>query len=135
MADIIPTFLLNAVVFKLTSGGKVALSAGQELLEFRQPSIALAASLLRDTLIAACRLFSFIYMLRFNIQFFGLNPYTGGILEVLYRSTNSFSRLFLGFLPMFYGIDVGLIVGFILLDRIESFLKLVVIYDIFGYRY
>ena len=82
------------------------------------------------------RVFGFFYMLRFTIQFFGhINPYDGGFIETIYTFTEPYTRLFLGFLPCIYGLDMGLIVGFFVLDRIETLVTKIVILDITGKLY
>lgn len=75
-------------------------------------------------------------MLRFTIQFFGhINPYDGGLFETIYTFTEPYTRLFLGFLPSLYNMDMGLILGFIILDRIETLISKIAILDLAGTIY
>ena len=82
------------------------------------------------------RIFGFFYVLRFTIQFFGhINPYDGGLFETIYTFTEPYTRLFLGFLPSLYNMDMGLILGFIILDRIETLISKIAILDLAGTIY
>ena len=87
-------------------------------------------------LIDLIRIFGFFYVLRFTIQFFGhINPYDGGLFETIYTFTEPYTRLFLGFLPSLYNMDMGLILGFIILDRIETLISKIAILDLAGTIY
>jgi len=106
------------------------------VFEASSTDIGQKATLLRFILVDGIRVFGFLYMLRYSIQFFGhINPYDGGLFEAVYTCTEPYSRMFLGFLPCLYGIDMGLIVGFLVLDRIESLLNNIYIVDLAGNIY
>jgi uncharacterized protein YggT (Ycf19 family) len=106
------------------------------IFELSNIDIAQFLGFIRFVLVDGIRLFGFLYMLRFTIQFFGhINPYDGGLVETLYTFTEPYSRLFLGFLPSLYGVDMGLIVGFLVLDRVETIISNIVILDLAGKLY
>lgn len=121
----------------LSNGGFVELPKNVSLIfEVSNSDVAQAIGFLRFVLVDGIRIFGFFYMLRFTIQFFGhINPYDGGLFETIYTFTEPYSRLFLGFLPSLYGIDMGLIVGFLVLDRIETIISNIVIVDLAGKLY
>jgi uncharacterized protein YggT (Ycf19 family) len=106
------------------------------IFELSNIDIAQFLGFIRFVLVDGIRLFGFLYMLRFAIQFFGhINPYDGGLVETIYTFTEPYSRLFLGFLPSLYGVDMGLIVGFLVLDRVETIISNIVILDLAGKLY
>ena len=106
------------------------------IFELSNIDIAQFLGFIRFVLVDGIRLFGFLYMLRFTIQFFGhINPYDGGLVETIYTFTEPYSRLFLGFLPSLYGVDMGLIVGFLVLDRVETIISNIVILDLTGKLY
>jgi|TARA_B110000008_G_C16858188_1_gene519584 uncharacterized protein YggT (Ycf19 family) len=106
------------------------------IFELSNIDIAQFLGFIRFVLVDGIRLFGFLYMLRFTIQFFGhINPYDGGLVETIYTFTEPYSRLFLGFLPSLYGVDMGLIVGFLVLDRVETIISNIVILDLAGKLY
>merc|ERR1712147_198213 len=97
------------------------------------PAMANSLGTVKFALIDLIRIFGFFYVLRFTIQFFGhINPYDGGLFETIYTFTEPYTRLFLGFLPSLYNMDMGLILGFIILDRIETLISKIAILDFAG---
>jgi len=134
------TLLLTSsapITHVLSSGDLVELPKGVTFIfELSNTDIAQFLGFLRFVLVDGIRLFGFLYMLRFTIQFFGhINPYDGGLVETIYTFTEPYSRLFLGFLPSLYGVDMGLIVGFLVLDRVETIISNIVILDLAGKLY
>ena len=84
------------------------------ICEVSNPAMAKLGTV-KFALIDLIRIFGFFYVLRFTIQFFGhINPYDGGLFETIYTFTEPYTRLFLGFLPSLYNMDMGLILGFII---------------------
>ena len=127
----------EAIQHLLNSGEVVNLpSTISFICEVSDPAQASALSSVKFVLVDAIRIFGFFYMLRFTIQFFGhINPYDGGIFETIYTFTEPYTRLFLGFLPTMYNMDMGLILGFIILDRIETLVSNIAIVDAAGIIY
>ena len=106
------------------------------ICEVSNPAMANSLGTVKFALIDLIRIFGFFYVLRFTIQFFGhINPYDGGLFETIYTFTEPYTRLFLGFLPSLYNMDMGLILGFIILDRIETLLSKIAILDLAGTIY
>ena len=106
------------------------------ICEVSNPAMANSLGTVKFALIDLIRIFGFFYVLRFTIQFFGhINPYDGGLFETIYTFTEPYTRLFLGFLPSLYNIDMGLILGFIILDRIETLISKIAILDLAGTIY
>jgi uncharacterized protein YggT (Ycf19 family) len=106
------------------------------ICEVSNPAMANSLGTVKFALIDLIRIFGFFYVLRFTIQFFGhINPYDGGLFETLYTFTEPYTRLFLGFLPSLYNMDMGLILGFIILDRIETLISKIAILDLAGTIY
>ena len=107
------------------------------ICEVSNPAMANSLGTVKFALIDLIRIFGFFYVLRFTIQFFGhINPYDGGLFETIYTFTEPYTRLFLGFLPSFlYNMDMGLILGFIILDRIETLISKIAILDLAGTIY
>ena len=100
------------------------------ICEVSNPAMANSLGTVKFALIDLIRIFGFFYVLRFTIQFFGhINPYDGGLFETIYTFTEPYTRLFLGFLPSLYNMDMGLILGFIILDRIETLISKIAILD------
>jgi len=134
------TLLLTSsapITHVLSSGELVELPKDVTFIfELSNIDIAQFLGFIRFVLVDGIRLFGFLYMLRFTIQFFGhINPYDGGLVETIYTFTEPYSRLFLGFLPSLYGVDMGLIVGFLVLDRVETIISNIVILDLAGKLY
>ena len=134
------TLLLTSsasITHVLSSGELVELPKDVTFIfELSNIDIAQFLGFIRFVLVDGIRLFGFLYMLRFTIQFFGhINPYDGGLVETIYTFTEPYSRLFLGFLPSLYGVDMGLIVGFLVLDRLETIISNIVIVDLTGILY
>ena len=103
------------------------------ICEVSNPAMANSLGTVKFALIDLIRIFGFFYVLRFTIQFFGhINPYDGGLFETIYTFTEPYTRLFLGFLPSVYNMDMGLILGFIILDRIETLISKIAILDLAG---
>ena len=103
------------------------------ICEVSNPAMANSLGTVKFALIDLIRIFGFFYVLRFTIQFFGhINPYDGGLFETIYTFTEPYTRLFLGFLPSLYNMDMGLILGFIILDRIETLISKIAILDLAG---
>ena len=101
------------------------------ICEVSNPAMANSLGTVKFALIDLIRIFGFFYVLRFTIQFFGhINPYDGGLFETIYTFTEPYTRLFLGFLPSLYNMDMGLILGFIILDRIETLISKIAILDL-----
>ena len=106
------------------------------ICEVSNPAMANSLGTVKFALIDLIRIFGFFYVLRFTIQFFGhINPYDGGLFETIYTFTEPYTRLFLGFLPSLYNMDMGLILGFIILDRIETQISKIAILDLAGTIY
>ena len=106
------------------------------ICEVSNPAMANSLGTVKFALIDLIRIFGFFYVLRFTIQFFGhINPYDGGLFETIYTFTEPYTRLFLGFLPSLYNMDMGLILGFIILDRIETLISKIAIIDLAGTIY
>ena len=106
------------------------------ICEVSNPAMANSLGTVKFALIDLIRIFGFFYVLRFTIQFFGhINPYDGGLFETIYTFTEPYTRLFLGFLPSLYNMDMGLILGFIILDRIETLISKIAILDLAGTFY
>ncbi len=106
------------------------------ICEVSNPAMANSLGTVKFALIDLIRIFGFFYVLRFTIQFFGhINPYDGGLFETIYTFTEPYTRLFLGFLPSLYNMDMGLILGFIILDRIETLISKIAILDLVGTIY
>ena len=106
------------------------------ICEVSNPAMANSLGTVKIALIDLIRIFGFFYVLRFTIQFFGhINPYDGGLFETIYTFTEPYTRLFLGFLPSLYNMDMGLILGFIILDRIETLISKIAILDLAGTIY
>ena len=106
------------------------------ICEVSNPAMANSLGTVKFALIDLIRIFGFFYVLRFTIQFFGhINPYDGGLFETIYTFTEPYTRLFLGFLPSLYNMDMGLILGFIILDRIETLISKIAILDLDGTIY
>ena len=106
------------------------------ICEVSNPAMANSLGTVKFALIDLIRIFGFFYVLRFTIQFFGhINPYDGGLFETIYTFTEPYTRLFLGFLPSLYNMDMGLILGFIILDRIETLISKISILDLAGTIY
>ena len=106
------------------------------ICEVSNPAMANSLGIVKFALIDLIRIFGFFYVLRFTIQFFGhINPYDGGLFETIYTFTEPYTRLFLGFLPSLYNMDMGLILGFIILDRIETLISKIAILDLAGTIY
>ena len=106
------------------------------ICEVSNPAMANSLGTVKFALIYLIRIFGFFYVLRFTIQFFGhINPYDGGLFETIYTFTEPYTRLFLGFLPSLYNMDMGLILGFIILDRIETLISKIAILDLAGTIY
>jgi len=106
------------------------------ICEVSNPAMANSLWTVQFALIALLRINGFMYVLRFTIQFFGhINPYDGGLFETIYTFTEPYTRLFLGFLPSLYNMDMGLILGFIILDRIETLISKIAILDLAGTIY
>jgi len=106
------------------------------ICEVSNPAMANLLGTVKFALIDLIRIFGFFYVLRFTIQFFGhINPYDGGLFETIYTFTEPYTRLFLGFLPSLYNMDMGLILGFIILDRIETLISNIAILDLAGTIY
>jgi uncharacterized protein YggT (Ycf19 family) len=106
------------------------------ICEVSNPAMANSLGTVKFALIDLIRIFGFFYVLRFTIQFFGhINPYDGGLFETIYTFTEPYTRLFLGFLPSLYNMDMGLILGFIILDRIETLISKIAILDLAGTIY
>ena len=106
------------------------------ICEVSNPAMANSLGTVKFALIDLIRIFGFFYVLRFTIQFFGqINPYAGGLFETIYTFTEPYTRLFLGFLPSLYNMDMGLILGFIILDRIETLISKIAILDLAGTIY
>ena len=106
------------------------------ICEVSNPATASSLGTVKFALVDLIRVFGFLYMLRFTIQFFGhINPYDGGLFETIYTFTEPYTRLFLGFLPSLYNMDMGLILGFIILDRIETLIPKIAILDLAGTIY
>ena len=106
------------------------------ICEVSNPAMANSLGTVKFALIDLIRIFGFFYVLRFRIQFFGhINPYDGGLFESIYTFTEPYTRLFLGFLPSLYNMDMGLILGFIILDRIETLISKIAILDLAGTIY
>ena len=106
------------------------------ICEVSNPAMANSLGTVKFALIDLIRIFGFFYVLRFTIQFFGhINPYEGGLFETIYTFTEPYTRLFLGFLPSLYNMDMGLILGFIILDRIETLISKIAILDLAGTIY
>ena len=106
------------------------------ICEVSNPAMANSLGTVKFALIDLIRIFGFFYLLRFTIQFFGhINPYDGGLFETIYTFTEPYTRLFLGFLPSLYNMDMGLILGFIILDRIETLISKIAILDLAGTIY
>lgn len=104
--------------------------------EFANPQVAIIASAIKSRLLNTVRVFGFLYTVRFSLQFFGnINPYDGGPIELLYDFTEPFTRLFLGFMPRIYNMDIGLFIGFYALDRIEALIDNIAIVDLAGKIY
>jgi len=138
--EVFSTLLLTSsrtIEHALSNGELVEIPRDVTLIfELSNPDIAQFIGFLRFVLVDGIRLFGFFYMLRFTIQFFGhINPYDGGLVETIYTFTEPYSRLFLGFLPSLYGVDMGLIVGFLVLDRVETVLSNIVVIDLAGNLY
>ena len=134
------TLLLTSsasITHVLSSGELVELPKDVTFIfELSNIDIAQFLGFIRFVLVDGIRVFGFLYMLRFTIQFFGhINPYDGGLVETIYTFTEPYSRLFLGFLPSLYGVDMGLIVGFLVLDRVETIISNIVILDLAGKLY
>ena len=106
------------------------------ICEVSNPAMANSLGTVKFAFIDLIRIFGFFYVLRFTIQFFGhINPYDGGLFETIYTFTEPYTRLFLGFLPSLYNMDMGLILGFIILDRIETLISKIAILDLAGTIY
>ena len=106
------------------------------ICEVSNPAMANSLGTVKFALIDLIRIFGFFYVLRFTIQFFcHINPYDGGLFETIYTFTEPYTRLFLGFLPSLYNMDMGLILGFIILDRIETLISKIAILDLAGTIY
>ena len=106
------------------------------ICEVSNPAMANSLGTVKFALIDLIRIFGFFYVLRFTIQFFGhINPYDGGLFETIYTFSEPYTRLFLGFLPSLYNMDMGLILGFIILDRIETLISKIAILDLAGTIY
>lgn len=106
------------------------------ICEVSNPAMANSLGTVKFALIDLIRIFGFFYVIRFTIQFFGhINPYDGGLFETIYTFTEPYTRLFLGFLPSLYNMDMGLILGFIILDRIETLISKIAILDLAGTIY
>lgn len=106
------------------------------ICEVSNPAMANSLGTVKFALIDLIRIFGFFYVLRFTIQFFGhINPYDGGLFETIYTFTEPYTRLFLGFLPSLYNMDMGLILGFIILDRLETLISKIAILDLAGTIY
>ena len=106
------------------------------ICEVSNPAMANSLGTVKFALIDLIRIFGFFYVLRFTIQFFGhINPYDGGLFETIYTFTEPYTRLFLGFLPSLYNMDMGLILGFIILDRIETLISKIAILGLAGTIY
>ena len=106
------------------------------ICEVSNPAMANSLGTVKFALIDLIRIFGFFYVLRFTIQFFGhINPYDGGLFETIYTFTEPYTRLFLGFLPSLYNMDMGLILGFISLDRLETLISKIAILDLAGTIY
>ena len=106
------------------------------ICEVSNPAMTNSLGTVKFALIDLIRIFGFFYVLRFTIQFFGhINPYDGGLFETIYTFTEPYTRLFLGFLPSLYNMDMGLILGFIILDRIETLISKIAILDLAGTIY
>jgi len=106
------------------------------ICEVSNPAMANSLGTVKFALIDLIRIFGFFYVLRFTIQFFGhINPYDGGLFETIHTFTEPYTRLFLGFLPSLYNMDMGLILGFIILDRIETLISKIAILDLAGTIY
>jgi uncharacterized protein YggT (Ycf19 family) len=106
------------------------------ICEVSNPAMANSLGTVKFALIDLIRIFGFFYVLRFTIQFFGhINPYDGGLFETIYTFTEPYTRLFLGFLPSLYNMDMGLILGFMILDRIETLISKIAILDLAGTIY
>ena len=106
------------------------------ICEVSNPAMANSLGTVKFALIDLIRIFGFFYVLRFTIQFFGhIIPYDGGLFETIYTFTEPYTRLFLGFLPSLYNMDMGLILGFIILDRIETLISKIAILDLAGTIY
>ena len=106
------------------------------ICEVSNPAMANSLGTVKFAMIDLIRIFGFFYVLRFTIQFFGhINPYDGGLFETIYTFTEPYTRLFLGFLPSLYNMDMGLILGFIILDRIETLISKIAILDLAGTIY
>ena len=138
--DLSPTLLLTAgpaIQHILDNGTVVDLPADVTFIcEISNPTIASTLGTVKFALVDLIRIFGFFYMLRFTIQFFGhINPYDGGLFETIYTFTEPYTRLFLGFLPSLYNMDMGLILGFIVLDRIETLVSKIAILDLAGTVY
>ena len=135
-----PTLLLTsgpAIQHILENGNVVDLPGDVTFIcEVSNPAMANSLGTVKFALIDLIRIFGFFYVLRFTIQFFGhINPYDGGLFETIYTFTEPYTRLFLGFLPSLYNMDMGLILGFMILDRIETLISKIAILDLAGTIY
>ena len=126
-----------AIQHILENGNVVDLTGDVTFIcEVSNPAMANSLGTVKFALIDLIRIFGFFYVLRFTIQFFGhINPYDGGLFETIYTFTEPYTRLFLGFLPSLYNMDMGLILGFIILDRIETLISKIAILDLAGTIY
>ena len=126
-----------AIQHILENGNVVGLPGDVTFIcEVSNPAMANSLGTVKFALIDLIRIFGFFYVLRFTIQFFGhINPYDGGLFETIYTFTEPYTRLFLGFLPSLYNMDMGLILGFIILDRIETLISKIAILDLAGTIY
>ena len=122
----------------ILENGKVADLPGDVtvICEVSNPAMANSLGTVKFALIDLIRIFGCFYILRLTIQFFcHINPYDGGLFETIYTFTEPYTRLFLGFLPSLYNMDMGLILGFIILDRIETLISKIAILDLAGTIY
>ena len=138
--EVYSTLLLTsgpAIQHILENGNVVDLPGDVTFIcEVSNPAMANSLGTVKFALIDLIRIFGFFYVLRFTIQFFGhINPYDGGLFETIYTFTEPYTRLFLGFLPSLYNMDMGLILGFIILDRIETLISKIAILDLAGTIY
>jgi uncharacterized protein YggT (Ycf19 family) len=118
-----------------STGCEVALPDGP-IFEFATALMAESAAWWIQLLITYIRALQFFIYLRYTMQFFiHISPYDGGVIETLYNLPMWFINTFRGVLPNIGGIDLGLMLGPWLLERLETVLGQLIIIDPDGIQY
>ena len=111
------------------TGVQIKIMAGHLfVLEFDQ-ELAHQVNIYRLILSDLVRFYTICLYYRFTIQWFAINPFDGGLAEVLYMITTPYVRFFIGYLPSLLGVDIGHILCYLSLEFLDKFIKSILIID------